>query len=296
MSAEVLDTETMQRRRVVPAVRMPAPVVMMLAVIEAKRMLCSPAIPAAAGYVLLVGLVDLLRGSRTSQGTTIGLRQMALDGSVAFGLLLLGPFTVIAANLVATSSRRRHAAEQLSAAQVSQRGRDMALCLGILGGPAMLALALSLAAAWLTSGLSTPYSVYPDTMTWTDVAQGPAMVLGGGLLGIVLARWAPVPGAPLVGFAALIALTFWLVAGGYGSVRVWFAPFLISDWRSGGSAHPDGWMAVGSQAWHTAYLYSLSALGVCAIGVRHAERRGRWLGMSAIALGVVVATGWLQLP
>ncbi len=49
-------------------------------------------------------------------------------------------------------------------------------------------------------------------------------------------------------------------------------------------------------AWHTAYLFAWSALGVSAVGIRQADRKRGWFIGFAAALMVVVATGLLQLP
>jgi hypothetical protein len=258
---------------------------------DAWRILSSPAIPLLLCYLVLVVGVDLAAG-----GDETNFRNRAAWAELAgyLGLLIAGPITFVATHLVATSARRSGADRLLIATPVDQRRRDLALCLGVLVGPAAVGLMLAGVAAWLVSGVErTPGdNLDIDQWVWTDAAQVPAIVLGAGVLAIVVARWLPWPGALLAAFVALIFGTGWLSSGtDVTAIRPWLAPYVVIHWWS-----DSAWTHGGSPVWHLTYLLALSGLGVCAVALRQPGRRARWLVASAVALAATVTAGLLQLP
>ena len=134
----------------------------------------------------------------------------------------------------------------------------------------------------------------PQVEAWTvtDVAQWPAMALGAGILAVVVARWLRFPGSLLVGFVGMIFLTA-LTASWGGATIPWFTWMMV---ESSNSASETVLVPTAAIAWHTVYLFAWSALGVCAIGVRQAERKRPWLIALAVAAAVVAGAGMLQLP
>lgn len=262
---------------------------------EAVRILRSPAILLLVGYlVVMVGFETVTAGSG-SRGFFS--RAAMAEVLATFCILTLGPITFVATHLIASSARRSGSDRLLVATPVDYRRRDLALCLGVLAGPALFGLAVALVAAVvagggrLVPGIDWTWTIGP--WRWTDVLQVPAIVLGAGILGIVVARWARFPGSLVVGFVALILGTGWLHSSpGALAVRPWFAPYIAIRWWSDEAV----WVLFGSPVWHTAYLFALSGLGVCAVALRHRERRGPWLVAGAVAVALVVTTGLLQLP
>ena len=210
-------------------------------------------------------------------------------------LLLLGPVTYISAHLVATSARRSGANAQIDAAPMERRRRDLALCLGVLIGPVVVALGLALLGAWLASGVVFTDPDGPTIVEWsvTDVAQVPALVLGAGILGVVVARWLHFPGSLLVGFLGMCALTLWMMAPPLPAARPWFSWFALISWFSDvdSGSHPHAVDGVARR------LPGGLVLGR-GVRCRPAPRRGSPALVPGPGSGVIVlaATGVAQLP
>jgi hypothetical protein len=203
--------------------------------------------------------------------------------AVMLGLLWLGPATFFAANLVASSARRAHAESQLGAAPTSAQARTLAICLGVLG-PTAAATGFA-AILWLVEHTG-------DTL---DRAQGPAELaviplctLGGGLLGVAVARWLPWRGAALVVVFALIA---WVVAVLDRGDLWWTAPWTMSP----GYYHEDG-MGAGSHTWHAFYLLGLSLLAGVAALLRYPSYRRSLLALGVMVWVATLGAAWAQLP
>lgn len=182
-----------------------------------------------------------------------------------------GVAMLFAGNLVASRDRRADSGELLSATPLSRRTRTAALLLGSAGPAAVCgAVVLLLAVAFDASGF------YADPLTPWHLLQGPLTVLGAGLLGVMVARCAPVPGAVLLVLAALVTV-----------------PLLPDPWSGLGIA---GWSDPGSIAWHCAYLAGLCAMAVAGALVPEARRPGRVVAVGAVLTGLTAAAGWMQLP
>lgn len=129
-------------------------------------------------------------------------------------------------------------------------------------------------------------ALLPDA--W-ELAQGPLMLLGGGLLGLLLSRlviaWVAVPVGVVLG-------VMWV--GSFQSLDLtMLAP--LTEWIQ----YPeDGQVIVepGNLAWHNGYLLGLCGLGVvAALLVEKGRRTGLLLAGTAITAATVVA-GVLSLP
>jgi hypothetical protein len=203
-----------------------------------------------------------------------------------YATVVVGPLTFFAANLAASRDRRALAGEWTSVLPLGSRARIAALCLGVLG-PVLATIAMS-------AGLQAVYRFagaemvrYPDP---GEFLIGPLTVLGGGLLGIMVALWAPWRGAAGLVMIALGVLTLGL--GGAGRFE-WLAPFLELT-----VSEDDRYIAFkpGSATWHAAYLVCLS--GMAAVGALlrpPAGRRRLLLAGAAFTAGAIIC-GWLQLP
>jgi hypothetical protein len=256
---------------------------------EAWRLITSPAILVMALYCLL------LTGVGAIDGESFLDRAKWAEFIAYVCLLFLGPVTYISAHLVASSARRGGASPQFDAAPMDGRRRDLALCLGVLIGPAAVALGLALLGARLAFGIVFTDPDGPTVVEWsaTDVAQIPALILGAGILGVVVARWLRFPGSLIVGFLGMCALTLWMMAPPLPATRPWFSWFALISWFSDVDA---ALTPTPSMAWHTVYLLAWSWIGVCAVALRHPEGRRPWLVGLGVGVILLASTGVAQLP
>lgn len=257
---------------------------------EAWRLVTSPAILVMAVYFLLIGGVGAVQDWREFVDRSVWAEFIAY-----VCLLLLGPVTYISAHLVASSARRSGAGPQIDAAPMDGRRRDLALCLGVFIGPAAVALGLALVGAWLASGVVFTDPDGPTIVDWsvTDVAQVPALVLGAGILGVVVARWLRFPGSLLVGFVGMCALTLWMMAPPLPATRPWFSWIALISWFSDVDA---ALTPTPSMAWHATYLVAWSWVGVCAVALHHPEGRRPWLVGLGLGVILLAGAGVAQLP
>lgn len=197
-------------------------------------------------------------------------------------LLLLGPATYFAANLVASSERRSGADEWTPALAMPQYRRTLAL----LGAGVVVAAGVLVADLLLLA--ITGFDGIGMAVRWTHVVSVPVVVLGGIALGVAVARLLPWPGAPLVVMASLVAANLWTSAHQpYLGFYVDFVRWTDTD------AIPA--FEPGSGGWHLVYL--LAFVGLAAFGAVLRDVRRRWvpvLGGGVCAVLVVVA-GALQL-
>lgn len=210
----------------------------------------------------------------------------------AFDVLVVGPnayygvLVYFAAWAVASRDRRAHARELLAPAPLPATTRVAGLCVAALLPAAVCALVvLSLHAMHLARDL---YVVAPGA---GHLLQPVATVLGGALLGVMVARLTRLPGAALLVMIAMIALDVWLSSLEDGSLLGTFMTWTVyapgPQWTS---------LHAGSAGWHSAYLLSLCAMAACGAFLRESPHRGRVLATGATCTLVAIVTGLLQLP
>ena len=208
----------------------------------------------------------------------------------------LGIFGLVVAHRLTTSLRRTH--ELVDSMPSSPRRRTAALCLAcmvpFLAGVASVVAILVLVAAY------PPEQPDPDAlMTWfgdypaVDVlaalfALGAVAALGGPLLGVLIARWAPFRGSALL---AVVGIFLVCEAGSH-----WPMPWrVVLPWSALGDDHVvDGvtvssnFVAGASEAWFA--VYALLMCGLAAVGALLRDPVGRrpllWTGA---ALAVAAA-------
>lgn len=204
----------------------------------------------------------------------------------------LGPVTaILAANLVASSARRVRADEMLGVTPMPDTERTLAMCLGVaftLGNiGAAGAVVLSLIASGTPDG-----SIGPQLQTAGELAQIPLIAVGGGLLGVLTARWLRFPGAGLVTFVVFV------LGGAYVSgrfdvdepARFWF------PWSTSTPALYEGLEPVGDHGWHAAYLAGLCACATIAAVYRDRAHRPKLAVVGLPLAALTVVFGLLQLP
>jgi hypothetical protein len=245
---------------------------------EAWRIVTHPV--ALAGLALNVALIVVVGsdGGRSSFSAVTA-------GSTFYS----GVFTYFAANLVATRERRSRAGELLAPLPAGPHARTLALCLAALG-PALLNAAL-VAAAYAAFAAREMFLVAPS---FWHAAQGPLTVLGGALLGVMVGRWAPYPGAALVVMVAMVA--FNMVVADSPDYRPLGTE--VGWARSGPDHDRGGWYGYhpGSVAWHDAYLLGLCVMAAVGALLRTASERLPLLVLAGAATAATAVAGWAQLP
>lgn len=267
-----------------PAGRLPLPPVVVLGRREGRRMLTSPV------YALMLLLVVTMGGLQSVSGDLLGelLSAENVYGGVSYFLLLYaGVLTYAAAHLVTSSARRARAEAGLAASPLGSRGRGAGLCLGVVLGPGLVAVALALVLAVIGADLVIVGN--DGALSGAELAQLPLLVVGGGLFGVLTATWLRFPGSLPLGLVVLVFGTGVLAASDSTTVP-WLAPYTSAeDWWDA------AWAGTGSHAWHAVYLAGLCGLAACGVMLHEPEGRRRWLAVSAVVLAATAAAGAAQL-
>jgi len=241
-----------------------------LGLVQARHLARHPWVLVGVGLAVLV----MQYGLRGPEGNGLA----ALTQAVPF---YLGPAAFFAANLAASRDRRAGTSELVTASPTTSRRRASGALLAV-GGPVLLALGLvgaAGAAHWISGAGGPPRA------TVADVASGPLVVCGGGLLGVATAYWAPFRTAPILVMAGLV---LWCQAGR----MEWqlLTPYVEVPAADAGARVP------GSMAWHDLYLGCLALLAATAALLATPGPR-RWLLIAGVVLAAGAAlAGWRQLP
>jgi hypothetical protein len=225
--------------------------------------------------------------------------QQELDANPMTGTLfiafLIGVFGFIVAHRLTTSlSRSRDLA---GTAPVSRQLRTLALCLACLvpaaAGVVVAVFMLVTAAIWTPVGDPVTAHVFwfrddpaLDVLA-VLLAMGPVAALGGPLLGVAVARWAPFRGSALIGVVTLVFVTA-MPSEAASPWRVLSAWPVLVDERVNRNNGPVVWshLAPGVEPiWVLLYLLCLCGLAVVAALLRDPGHRRPLLGAGA-ALGV----------
>lgn len=268
-SASVLD--------VAPAARVwPVPVVLGLQ--EGRRIVLHPIALAGAAATVAVFLSQADNGPRDAYDTVVGAPTF-----------FYGVFVFFAAHLVASRDRRSGSRELLAPVPSTARARVAALCLAALV-PALVCGAFVLLADE-SNATRELYAVHPTA--W-HLAQPPLTVLGGALLGTMVARLTAVPGVALLVMVSMVLVDAWLDS------RPETIGLLATyvTWPEYGQGPTSVWWGIqpGSAPWHVAYLVSLCAMAAAGSFLREARRTWLVLLAGAACTAAAVATGLQQLP
>jgi hypothetical protein len=249
------------------------PVPVALAGVDTRRMLLRPS-TLFVGYVLWRVFAPALPPLSAYDG---------VNRTVGFPLAFLGLFVLV---LVATLAGRDRGEEIVAA---TPRGES---------APAQSWLALLLAVAVLEYGVLALLRFGRDEPTYGELlpgawqlAQGPLLLVGGGVLGLLAARL--LPGWVAAPVAAVLAVLWVGTLSATFTGLTMLAP--VVEWIQ---YHEDGRVTVepGSFGWHNAYLLGLCGLGMVAVLLLASRQRVRLLAVgAALAVGTVTA-GALALP
>jgi hypothetical protein len=261
-----------------------------LAMADAKRFARHPLF--IIGMMLAVGLTLIYPSGRDPDPV----------GWTPLPAFFLGVFGFVVAHRLTTSMRRTD--ELVDALPSSQRRRTLALCIActvpFLGGVVWLIEMIVVTAVY--PPVATPADapvVWFGTASWplvlaALVAMGPVAALGGPLLGVAVASWAPFRGSALVG-AVLLVLVCAQPAEALSPWRAmppWAA--LVDEHVVHGKMLSSTFVANVSPVWACVYSLLLCALAVVAALLRDPVNRRPlvWTGvaLTAAATGALVMT------
>ncbi len=254
------------------------PVAREVAIIEARRIAGHPLV--LLGAVLYCAMITVSSGQGPGSG---------YDGLLTGPTFFLGVFTYFAANLAASRPRRDGNLDEHTSYPAPPPARTAGLCLAAFA-PAVLAVVLmSGALTWYATG-RVDLPAWPSA---AELAAGPLTVLGGALLGIMVARWLPFPTAPVLVMLAVVAATL-LLNEGWGGRYALLAPYAtfsvyVDDGSWGGHTG-------GSAAWHAIYLAALTTMAALGSLLADVRRKPPVVLLGLPAAAVAVFAGWAQLP
>lgn len=256
-----------------PLVGVRLPVPLALAGVEARRL--------AVRASTLLALYVLYRLWFPSYSATV---YDGVNGQVGFALGFLG---VAVMTLVASTGGRDRGVEIVQALPAGARSHVCSWCV-LLGTVGVLEYAALLVNGALRDAPSYA-ALLPDA--W-ELMQGPLMLVGAGLLGLLAARLLPPwVAAPTV----VVASVAWVgVFSNNVPSGTMLAP--VIEWVQ---YHEDPSVVSvepGSFAWHNAYLLGLCSLGVVAVLMVESTRRRALLFAGAALVVATAVAGALAVP
>ena len=264
--------------------------ILALARADARRYARHPLFLLPCAVVLVAMVAQLVQ--RSGGGTD----PMVATLTTAF---LLGVFGFVVAHRLTTSLLR--SPELAGTVPVRRQQRTMALCLACL---VPFAVGVFCAGFMVVTALLWPPDGEPSNLpvAWfgdypaTDVvaillAMGPLATLGGPLLGVAVARWAPFRGSALLGVVVLVVATAIPASDGRGSgwrmASAW--PVLVDEHVVDGKIISTTIVPDITPVWALGWVTCLCALAAVAALLRDPEhRRPLLLTGGALAAGAVV--------
>lgn len=259
-----------------------------LARVEAKRFARHPLFLLGIA-LMLVPMVAVLREQGVDANPMVG---------TLFIAFFIGVFGFIVAHRLTTSLLRTR--DLAGTTPVDRQQRTLALCLACLvpatAGVVVAIFMLVTAAIWPPVGdpVTAHVAWFRDDpaidVLATLIAMGPVAALGGPLLGVAVARWAPFRGSALIGVVTLVFLTALPSEASlpWRLLSVW--PLLVDEHVNGGEGPivSSNFMPGLEPIWALLYLLCLCGLAVVAALLRDPGHRRPLLGAGAtLALGAV---------
>lgn len=244
-----------------------------LAVAEGRRLLRHPAF--VSGIVVTVLLLWLTSGDADLHWA---------DWSVSVGLVLvpLGWLTIIATNLMAQRDRRHRVSELTETTPAPPMARTAGLTLATLATVPVTALVLA------GSALHTwwRYDVIGSGPVLAELAVAPVLVVGGGVVGVAVARWLPRPVAAVAAVIAVIQMQVWMTQSVTAPTR------RLAFWVDADSIRLPQVMPRPAE-WHLLWLAAWTVVLAVVALARHGMRRSTVAVVTAALVAAGVA-GWAQ--
>jgi hypothetical protein len=256
-----------------------------LALADARRYARHPLYLLGTGLLLVAAVAGIVTKNPADIGT---------EGPTLTVAFVLGVFGFVVAHRLTTSLRRT--GDLADTAPVSSQRRTAALCLACLvpaATAAVLVLVLVVSASiWpptLPGGHVAWFGYESDAAVWGVLMGGIVLAsLGGPLLGVAVARWAPFRGSALLGMVALVNVAVWaqVVEFPWHAVSPWplFQDAQLTDGEYQTSFFRDGVAPL----WWCGYAACLCGLAAVAALLRDPAHRGRLLATAAILAAVGV--------
>lgn len=260
-----------------------------LAMADARRFARHPLFLFSAGLVLVITGIGI---------TNHEVANVGVEGTV-LPAFMFGVVGFVVAHRLTTALRR--SGDLADTAPVSSQRRTLALCLACLaptaGGMAVVILVVVFGAIWPPSlpGGHVAWFGYESNLTIWSILFGDVVLaaLGGPLLGVALARWAPFRGSALLGMCLLVI--------GVVSVSTLPAPwYAASPWvvfndetLRNGEYQTSFVRAAVSPVWWSGYAACLCGLAVVAALLRDPAHRRGLVAMGGLL--VTLAAGFLLL-
>ena len=262
----------------------PGQSLMALAQAEALRFARHPLFLVSAAVMLLATAIGVANQKVVDVG---------VEGTV-LPAFFVGVFGFVVAHRLTTSLRR--SGDLADTAPVSAQRRTLALCLACLV-PMTLGILVVLSsvlfgAIWppsLPDGHVAWFGYEPDLTIWAILVGDVVLAcLGGPLLGVAVARWAPFRGSALLGMAVLA-----IGASTLASLpSPWYvvSPYAIfSDEHLENGKYQISWVRDGvSPVWWCGYAACLCGLAVLAALLRHDADRRRLLTSAGVLVALAV--------
>lgn len=264
-----------------------------LARADARRYARHPLFLVPCAILVVALVVDVAQQEGGGTNPLIGTMTIAF---------FLGVFGFVVAHRLTTSLLRTR--ELAGTVPVEQQERTLALCLACLV-PA--AVGLLLAGVIVVENTLWPPDGEPSDLpvTWfgdypasdviaTLLAAGPVAALGGPLLGVAVARWAPFRGSALLGVVALVVATAMTGSdepgGAERMVSAW--PILVDEHTVDDKVVSTTFVTGIEPVWALGWVLCLCGLAVVAALLRDPEHR-RQLLVAGGALAVAAAVCFL---
>jgi hypothetical protein len=262
-----------------------------LALADARRYARHPLYLLGTGVLLVSAVVGTVQKNPADVG---------VEGPTLSLAFVLGVFGFVVAHRLTTALRRT--GDLADTAPVTSQRRTAALCLACLvptGTAALLTLQLVVTASiWppaLPGGHVAWFGYEPDSVVWGVLIGDMVLAsLGGPLLGVAVARWAPFHGSALLGMVALTSVA--VFAQVVPSPWYAFSPWVIfSDAHVVGGQYQTSWIVDDvAPLWWCGYAASLCGLAVVAALLRDPGHRGRLLsigaGLAVVGVGCLLVS------
>ena len=250
------------------------PVWAVLGITETRRLVLHPVLLGGLALVAVTAGLERELGPRP-----------AYSMITSAGIFFIGPFTFFAANLLASRDRRHGSEEWLSSLPAPRQARTAATQVACAGQAVVAAVLLTIVfAAFSAAGL------LPHEPPVLEMGTVPLAVLGGGLLGVMVARWAPFPGAAALVMVGLVVAHIrlgedWPLLGAYVEFARW-------------GVTTNEWVGVieGSRGWHVVYLAALCAMAAIGALLVDSRRKLPVFLVGILVTALAVLAGWAQLP
>ncbi len=234
---------------------------------EARLLLAHPAFVIGALVLTALFLLVLARFEAD------GYEPIAGDTTPQLMCVLAAWGAIVAANLATLRSRRYRTDELFASLPSTPSTRTSGHLVACLAG---LPVGVIVLGATVMAGRSRGYTGWP---LWLDVAIGPLLVVGGGVVGVLVARWLPWSG---LAYAAVVA-TMVLQANIWHQDDIGRWLHFSRHTSYSAPAYLDHF--AGRLGWHVVYVVGLIALGALLALVRDGWSRATGaLGVTAAVL------------